>query len=493
MAIPASSSDSAWVLVLASTASLMVGLDALVVSTALTEIGRELGASIEALEWTVNAYTLSFAAFLLTAAALGDRFGRRRLFAAGLVLFVVASAACALAPGIGWLIAARALQGLGAAIVMPLALAQVGAAFPPERRGWALGIYSSVTGLSAVLGPVVGGLVTRGLAWQWIFWLNLPIGMTAAALAMTRLRESFGAQADGTKGAIDPAGLALATGGALGVVWGLVRAGAAGWGSLEILSSLAGGALMIGLFVAWELRTARPMIPMRFFRLRAFAAGNVAMFCLNGALMSAIFFMAQFQQAVLGADPLVAGLRLLPWGFAVIAGARSAVVFAQRFGDAAAVALGLAVQAAGLAWIALIADPGMAYAGMVPPMILAGAGFAVAVTVAQKAVVGAVAMPDIGKASGTLSTIRQLGGAFGVALTVAAFARAGSHATPLAFSQGFAAATGVAAVLSLAGAGAGLLLPGRRTRRRGAGEDGAYEIEKAGTGFLRKPILGDEA
>jgi len=478
MAVPAGSSDSTWVLVLASAANLMVGLDALVVSTALTEIGRELGTSIEALEWTVNAYALSFAAFLLTAAVLGDRFGRRRLFVAGLVLFVAASSACALASSIGWLIAARAVQGVGAAIVMPLALAQISVAFPPARRGWALGIYSSFAGLSAVLGPIVGGVVTEGLAWRWIFWVNLPIGLVAAALAVARLRENFGA-----KEAIDLPGLVLATGGAFGLVWGLVRANAAGWGSLEILSSLAGGALLVLLLVAWELRSAQPMIPMRFFRLRAFAAGNAAMFFLNGAFMSALFFMAQFQQAALGAGPLTAGLRLLPWGVAVILGARNALGFAKRFGDASVIALGLAVQAAGLAWIALIADPGMAYAGMIPPMILTGAGFAVAVTIAQKAVVGAVAMPDIGKASGTLSTIRQLGGAFGVALAVVVFARAGSHATPMAFSQGFAAANGVAAMLSLAGAGAGLLLPGTRGKARIA--------PSAGPALLSSP--GDKA
>jgi EmrB/QacA subfamily drug resistance transporter len=460
MAAPARSSDNTWVLVLASAANLMVGLDALVVSTALTEIGRDLGASIEALEWTVNAYALSFAAFLLTAAVLGDRFGRRRLFVAGLMLFVAASCACALASSIGWLIAARAVQGVGAAIVMPLALAQISAAFPPERRGWALGIYSSFAGLSTVLGPIVGGVVTEGLAWRWIFWVNLPIGLVAAALAVARLRETFGA-----KEAIDLPGLVLATGGAFGLVWGLVRANAAGWGSLEVLSSLMGGALLVLLLVAWELRSAQPMIPMRFFQLRVFAAGNAAMFFLNGAFMSAIFFMAQFQQAALGAGPLTAGLRLLPWGVAVIFGARNAVGFAKRFGDAGAIALGLAVQAAGLAWIALIADPGMAYAGMIPPMILTGAGFAVAVTVAQKAVVGAVALLDVGKASGTLSAVRQLGGAFGVALAVAIFARAGSHATPMAFAQGFAAAIGVAALLSLAGAGAGLFLRGTRKVR----------------------------
>ncbi|MGX5831235.1 MFS transporter [Mesorhizobium sp. 43Arga] len=476
MVVPANSSNSTWVLVLASAANLMVGLDALVVSTALTAIGRDLGASIEALEWTVNAYTLSFAAFLLTAAALGDRFGRRRLFVVGLTLFVVASCACALASSIGWLIAARAVQGVGAAIVMPLALAQISTAFPPDRRGWALGIYSSVAGLSTVLGPVVGGVVTEGLAWRWIFWVNLPIGLAAAVLAVARLRESFGAK----KEAVDLLGLLLATGAALGLVWGLVRANIAGWGSFEVLSSLAGGALSVMLLVAWELRCAQPMIPMRFFRIRAFAAGNIAMFFLNAALMSAIFFMAQFQQVALGAGPLIAGLRLLPWGVAVIFGARSAAGFAKRFGDARLIVFGLVVQAAGLGWIALIADPGIVYTEMILPMILTGAGFAVAVTITQKTVIGAVAMPDIGKASGTLSTIRQLGGAFGVALTVAAFARAGSHATPMAFSQGFAVASGVSAMLSLAGAGAGLFMAGKRDKTHIAPSSGPLPLSNPG-------------
>jgi len=461
MTKPASSANANWVLVLASAANLMVALDAMVVTTALTEIGRELHASIEALEWTVNAYTLSFAVFLLTASALGDRFGRRRLFVVGLVLFVVASCACALAPSVGWLVGARAVQGLGAAIVMPLALAQISAAFPPERRGWALGIYSSVAGLSTVLGPIVGGVITQGLTWRWIFWVNLPLGLAVAAFAAARLRETFG-----TKQPLDLLGLVLSTAGVFGLVWGLVRANAAGWASLEVASSLLGGALLVALFVVWELRSAHPMIPMRFFQRREFAVGNAAMFCITGALMSSIFFMAQFQQVVLGAGPLAAGLGLLPWGLAVIVGARSASRVENRFGDAAAMTLGLLVEGAGLGWMALVARPDVAYAGMIVPMILAGAGFAVAVTIAQKVVVGAVAMPDIGKASGTLSTIRQLGGAFGVAVAVVGFASFGSYATPIAFSQGFTAAIGVAAILSLVGAAASLPLLGARSAVR---------------------------
>jgi EmrB/QacA subfamily drug resistance transporter len=476
MTEPASNSKTTWVLVLTSVANLMVALDAMVVSTALTNIGRELHASIEALEWTVNAYTLSFAVFLLTASALGDRFGRRRMFVAGLLLFVVASAACAMAPSIGWLIGARAVQGLGAAIVMPLALAQISAAFPPERRGWALGIYSSAAGLSTVLGPIVGGVITDRLTWQWIFWVNLPIGLFVAGLAAARLRESFGA-----KQPIDMPGLLLSTAGAFGLVWGLVRANAAGWTSLEVQSSLGGGTLLVALFVAWELRSAHPMIPMHFFQRRNFAAGNAAMFFITGALMSSIFFMAQFQQAALGAGPMTAGLRLLPWGIAVIVAARSAAGIAKRFSDAGAIVLGLLIQAASLAWIALLARPDMAYSSMIIPMVLAGAGFAVAVTIGQKAVVGAVAMPEIGKASGTLSTIRQLGGAFGVAVAVVAFASFGSYASPSAFSQGFTAAMSVAAALSLAGAVAGLVLIGARDKAPSTASTGALSspAEKA--------------
>ena len=301
-----------WVLILTSTASLMVALDALVVSTALGAIGREFDASIEALEWTVNAYMLSFAVLLLTGSALGDRYGRRLVFGMGQALFVLASAGCALAPGIGALIAARCLQGAGAAMMMPLALAQLGAAFPPERRGWALGIYSGVTALSTVIGPVLGGVITQSAAWQWIFWLNLPIGVPAIVLTFTRLRESFG-----PRERLDIGGLVLATAAAFGLVWGLVRANAVGWTRPEILVSLGGGLLLALAFVVWERRAAVPMMPMRLFGRPAFAACNAAMFLLNGALISAIFFMAQFQEAALGQSALAAGLRLLPWGVAV--------------------------------------------------------------------------------------------------------------------------------------------------------------------------------
>ncbi len=283
-------SAQGWTLALASVASFMVVLDLLVVATALSTIHRDLGASIEQLEWTLNAYTLTFAVLLMTAAALGDRFGRRRLFAVGLGLFAAASAACALAPGVGWLIAARTVQGAGAAMVMPLALALLNTAFPPQRRGWAMGIFGGVTGLAAMVGPVVGGAITQGIAWPWIFWINVPIALLAIPLVLFRVEESYGPRV-----ALDIPGLALGTGAALGLVWGLVRGNSAGWGSPEVVAALAAGALLGPAFVAWELRARAPLLPMRLFRSRAFSAGNAAIFFLNASLTGAVFFMAQFQ------------------------------------------------------------------------------------------------------------------------------------------------------------------------------------------------------
>src|SRR5256884_1707827 len=212
-----------WVLALSAVASFMVILDMLVVATALSAIQRDLGASLAGLEWTVNAYTLSFAVLLMTGAALGDRYGRRRMFAAGLALFAAASAGCALATDIGALIAARTVQGAGAAMIMPLALSLLNGAFPPARRGWATGIYGSVTALAAILGPVLGGAITQGIAWPWVFWLNVPIGLVAAVLVLRRIEESRG-----PAGALDLPGLALAARAAVGVVWGLGRAHGAG-------------------------------------------------------------------------------------------------------------------------------------------------------------------------------------------------------------------------------------------------------------------------
>src|SRR3984957_15816210 len=258
-----------WGLALTSVASFMVSLDTQVVATALPVIRVHLHASLAALEWTVNAYTLSFAVLLLTGAALGERLGRRPVLAVGLGLFTAASAACALAPNAGVLIAARAAQGAGGALVLPLAFALLSAGVPPHRRAWAIGIFTSVTGLAVAAGPVVGGAVAQGIAWPWIFWLNVPIGLVLIPLILLKL-------APGTRAAarLDPLGLALATGGALGLVWGLIRANGVGWSSPEIVGVLTAGALLTAAFIGWGLRAPQPMVPLRLFRSRAYAAGH---------------------------------------------------------------------------------------------------------------------------------------------------------------------------------------------------------------------------
>jgi EmrB/QacA subfamily drug resistance transporter len=465
-----------WVLILASLASFMVALDATVVTTALTTIHRDLGVSIANLEWTVNAYTLSFAVLLIPAAALGDRFGRRRLFVAGLLLFTAASAACALAHDIGWLIAARAIQGGGAALVGPLALTLLSAAFPPQQRAQAMGIFGSITGLALIAGPVVGGIIAQGLAWQWIFWLNVPIGLLVVALVLSRVQESFGPRTS-----LDLGGLLSIAGASLGMVWGLVRGNSAGWGSFEVVTTLVAGGLLAIVFVAWELRARAPMVPMHFFRSRAFSAGNAATFLQTTSLIGVVFFLAQFFQVAQGNGALGAGLRLLPLTATLFVVAPLAGALVNRIGERVLVTVGLFLQASGIAWIGLVAAPGLPYVEIIVPLLIAGCGASFSIPAMQNVVINAVKEGEIGKASGAYSMFRQLGGAFGVAILAAVFAATGSLGSPQAFSSGFASALSVAAALSLLGALAGLVLPGRQVK--------AMEPVERKTGALHEEAL----
>ena len=466
-----------WVLALTSAASLMVSLDSQVVATALPVIRLHLHASLAALEWTVNAYTLSFAVLLLTGAALGERLGRRRMLAAGVSLFTAASAACALAPNASILIAARAVQGAGGALMLPLALALLSAAIPPQRRAWALGIFSSVTGIAVLAGPVVGGAVTQGLAWTWIFWLNVPIGLVMIPLIVTRIDATSRIRAS-----LDPVGLVLATGGALGLVWALIRANGAGWASPEIIAPLALGVLLSVAFVAWELRAGHPMIPIRLFGQRSFAAGNATAFTVFAMLLALVFFMAQYLQNALGYSPLGAGLRLLPgWAtLTVIAPFAGALI--ARVGERLLIAAGLAVTASGLTWIALIARPDLPYAQLVAPLVLTGGGVSVAIPATMSAVMTSVPAAVIGPASGTLNMLRQLGGVFGIAICAAVFASRGGYASPAAFTSGFARAMGACAGLALLGALAGLCIPGKsRAARPGTKQPTSPQLVQIGS------------
>ncbi|SHG49846.1 DHA2 family efflux MFS transporter permease subunit [Bradyrhizobium erythrophlei] len=446
-----------WTLGVTALASFMMALDAQVITTAFATIRRDLGASVETLQWTVNSYNLAFAVLLLTGAALGDRFGRRRMFAAGIFLFAVASAACALSAGAAALIAARSVQGAGAALVMPLAMAILSAAFAKEERARALGIFSGVTGFALIIGPAIGGFITENFGWRWIFWINLPIGAIAIALVLARLRESFG-----PKVALDIPGLVIVAAAALSLVWGLLRGNPAGWTSGEVIAAFAGGALLAIAFVAWELRAPAPMVPMRLFKSSAFSSGITASLLFYAAMYGVLFLLPQFLQTSLGYGPLGAGLRLLPWTATLFMTAPIAGTAVNKFGERRLVVLGLSMQAIGLGWIAMIISPGVAYSSLVAPLVLAGVGVSMAMPAAQNAIMGSVAVAEMGKASGVFNMGRFLGGMFGIAALVTVFSARGSVDTPAAFSAGFAAAMLLAAALSMLGAVAGMWLPVRQ-------------------------------
>jgi EmrB/QacA subfamily drug resistance transporter len=444
-----------WTFVITSIALFMVVLDNLVVSTALPVIRTDLGATIEELEWTVNAYTLTFAVFLLTGAALGDRFGRRRMFIFGLGLFTAASAAAALAPSMDSLIAARALQGIGGAIVTPLTLTILSGAFPAEKRGLALGAWSGIAGLAVAAGPLVGGAVVDGIAWQWIFWLNVPIGLAVLPLARM-LPESHGPDR-----ALDLPGLALASGGLLGLVWGLVHGNSDGWGSAQIVASLTAGAVLLAAFVAWEARAKAPMLPLRFFKDRAFAAANGASLAMYFGMFGSVFLLSQFFQTAQGYSPLEAGLRVLPWTAMPMLVAPIAGALSDRIGGRPFLAGGLALQAIGLGWIAAVSSADIGYASLVGPFILSGIGMGMFFAPVANIVLTAVGVRDEGKASGASNAIREVGGVFGVAVLASIFASRGGYESPAIFNDGLVAATWVGAAVVAAGALIALAVPGK--------------------------------
>src|SRR6188508_2452419 len=362
-------SNALWTFVITSVALFMVALDNLVVTTALPVIKADLGASLADLQWMVNAYTLTFAVLLITGAALGDRFGRRRMFVIGLAIFTGASAVAALAPSIEVLIAARAVQGAGGAIVTPLTLTILSAAVPAEKRGLALGAWGGISGLAVAVGPLVGGAVVSGLSWQWIFWINVPVGLVLIPVALRRLDETHG-----PSDRLDLPGVGLVSAGLLGIVWGLVRGNGQGWTSPEIVLSLAGGAVVLAGFVLWELRTASPMLPMRFFRNRTFALTNLASLLMFFGMFGSIFLLAQFFQTVQGYSPFGSGLRILPWTAMPIFVAPIAGALSDRIGGGRIIAAGLALQAVGLGWIAAVSTPTTPYAELVAPFVLSGIG-----------------------------------------------------------------------------------------------------------------------
>ncbi len=357
---------------LTAVAFFMVVLDALVVVTALPSIHRSLGGSLGTLQWTVNAYNMAFGAGIITAAALGDRLGPPAGLHGGLALFTVASAACALAPDVGLLITARAVQGLGAAVITPLSLTILTSAFPPERRGAIIGIWGGISGLGVAAGPLIGGAVTQGLSWHWVFWVNVPVGVAAVVGARLWLPESRGPRTR-----LDVPGLALVSAGAAALIWALVQGSQKGW---------TGDRVLLGLIRerrrsprSWPGRSGRRADdPARAVPPVSFSAAVAAGFLMGASIYAAAFLTSQFFQLAFGDSPLATGLRFLPWTAAPLLVAPLAGALSDRVGARVLMVPGLLLQGAGFAWIvALAGAPG--YTGYLAPFMIAGVGVSMAI------------------------------------------------------------------------------------------------------------------
>ncbi|WP_371645663.1 DHA2 family efflux MFS transporter permease subunit [Streptomyces mirabilis] len=449
-----------WALIITSVAGFMAALDNLVVTTALPSIRRDLGGALDDLEWTVSAYTLTFAVLLMFGAALGDRFGRRRLFLVGLSVFTGASAAAAMAPGLDSLIAARAVQGVGAAIMMPLTLTLLTAAVPAAKRGMAYGIWGAVNGLAVASGPLIGGSLTEHVSWHWIFWLNVPLGLALLPLARLRLAESHG-----TGAPLDITGTLLVSGGLFGIVYGLVRGPAEGWTSPIVLTGLLAGSALLTGFVVHGIRAKNPMLPMRLFRSRAFAGINAASLLMFLGMFGSIFLLSQYMQGVLGYSPTQAGLRMLPWTGMPMLVAPIAGYLSDRVGGRPVVATGLFLQAAGLAYYASVVAAHASYAAQLPALIVSGIGMSLYFAPASNLVMSSVRPQEQGIASGANNALREVGGALGIAVMSSIFSAQGGYGTAQTFVDGLRPALVVgSAVVALAGV-AVLLIP---TARRAA-------------------------
>jgi EmrB/QacA subfamily drug resistance transporter len=459
-----------WTLAIVSIGLFMMVLDNLVVNVALPSIRRDLGASIQTLEWTVNAYILAYAVLLLTGAALGDRLGRKRMFIAGIALFTAGSAAAALSPTIGFLIASRATQGVAAAMVTPLTLTLIAEAFPANQRGLALGVWSGISGVGVALGPLVGGALTQAASWHWIFWVNVPIGLALIPLAQARLVESRGEAKR-----LDLPGLVLVSGGLFGVVFGLVRSQSVGWTSAEVVISLAAGAALVLAFVLHELRTREPMLPMEFFTKRSFAVTNAVSIAMYFGMFGSIFFLSQFLQNVLHYSPLQAGVRLLVWTGALMVVAPGAGILSERYGSRPFMVAGLGLQAIALGALGTLASVHQSYASMVIPFILAGSGMALVFAPSANAVLASVRTSQTGQASGATNAIRELGGVLGIAVLATVFTSHGSYATPQAYVSGLIPAVWVGAAVLAAGALIAAALP--FSGRASAPEAGAAGVD----------------
>ena len=438
----------------------MATLDNLVMTTALPVLHTELHASVEELQWFVNAYTLVFASLILFAVALGDRFGRRTVFAVGIGIFTLASAAAALATDPTQLIIARAVQGLGGAGIMPLSLSLLAGSVEPRRRPLAIGIWGGIAGLGVAAGPLIGGAVIAGWNWQGIFWINVPVGIIAIPIILAVLPNAFGA-----KVRADIVGVLLAGLGVLGIVFGIVRGNPAGWDSAEVLGSLIAGTVLLVAFFVWELRHSAPLLPLRLFRDRSFSVANVVGFGFSFGMFGAVFILIQFLQIVQGNSALQAAVLTTPWTMAPMVVAPLAGIFAGRIGTRTLIVAGLLFQSAGLFWLAISMSATVPYTTMLPAFISAGVGMGLVFAPSSTAVLANMRPEDSAKASGTNSTVREIGVALGIAVLTAVFTGAGGQLTPTGYVDAAIPAVFTGAAVVLATAVVGLFLPAGRLPR----------------------------
>jgi len=445
-----------WTLALTAIGTFLTALDIVVVATALPTLRTHLHASLSDLEWTINAYNLVFACFMLTGAALGDRFGRKRLYVFGVSLFTAASAACALSTTNGELIGFRALQGFGAAIILPLTITMVAEVMPVEKRAMAIGVLGGVAGLGVASGPVIGGVVLQGISWQWIFWINVPVGVVVALVSAVRLRESHG-----PRPYLDIPGLILAGGGMFAVVWAFVRAPSVGWGTAEVLSTLATGVVLAFAFLQWERRTATPMLPLAYFRKPAFAGANFASFAMQIGIIGPLVMITQLFQIGMGYSPEKSGVRILVWMALPIVFAPLGGALATKLGNRPVLLFGLLMQGAGLLWLAATAKHGVTYTSLIPPLIVSGIGISFNFPTVSNAIVDSVPFEEIGMANGANKATTELGSVFGVAIMSAVFAGSGTFASPNSFVDGFKPAMYAAGAIALVGLLGALVMPKR--------------------------------
>lgn len=442
----------------ASLPMFMATLDNLVMTNALPVLHDRLGATVEELQWFVNAYTLAFASMILIASALGDRFGRRTVFTIGITIFGVGSVLAALSVDPGQLIAARAVQGFGAAGVLPLSLALISGGVAPERRPLAIGIWGGISGLGVAVGPLVGGAIMEGWNWQAIFWLNVPVALIAIPLAFFALRNDFG-----ERSRIDVLGAVPVGAGVLALVHAIVRGNDDGWGSTSVVGELVIGGILVLAFVLWQTRAQAPLVPLRLFRDRSFTLTNIVGFGFSFGTFGAIFILIQYMQVVQGSTPFEAALQTTPWTLAPMFVAPLAGIFAPRIGTRALMVTGLALQAAALAWIATMMSSDLAYATLIVPFIMAGVGMGQVFAPSATALLATLGVIDHAKASGVNSTAREIGLALGTAVMTAIFVSAGGELLPDLYVDAARPAVFVGAAVLVASAIAALWLPAGRS------------------------------